>query len=117
MGQTAFDVVVLVLLALIIVRQEIHHMSTTQQLTDLETAADTVVADEVQEKADLTTIIADLEDLEGNVNSTVTLADVITKLKGLNTNMQSDDAAVQAGIATDAPATPPVVTPPVTPAS
>lgn len=88
-------------------------MSTNTQLTDLTDTVTAIEADEVASKAALATIIQDLTDLEGDVNSTVVLADVIGRLKAVHGKLADDTSSA---VAADAAAHPTPTGPPTTPA-
>lgn len=101
--EIGFDVVVILLLCVLLVRQE----KIMSDLDTLNTEVGEVVADEATIATDLATIIGDLKALEGQANPD--LSGAIAALATLHTKLQADDAAVVAAEpAPAAPATPAV---------
>jgi hypothetical protein len=110
---TLYDVAVLVMLAYLIVRQEMIRMTTAAQLTDLndtttalETAETKLAADESVEIKYLQTVQAEL----AAAGSTIDLQPIIDREKALLAKLTTDDAGLTAAV----PAAPaPVVAAPV----
>lgn len=98
--------VIIGLLTIILIRQEKFKMSIDDQLKQIESNSDTLVADEVTDKAAVAEILTELKASRdaGTPVDPARLDAIIAKLEGVHTNLSADTGDLTAA---ETPSTPP----------
>lgn len=106
--EIAFDVVIVILLCVLIVRQKGNHMEEETQLNQLEDATTALEAAETKLAADETAEIAYLKDIQAQLaaaGSPIDLGPIIAREQALLAKLQGDDTGLTDAVP-EAPATP-----------